>query len=145
MTCQHCGRAPALQLQFGMLGTLWLMHHYERIQGRYCRDCALAECRRACSVTLMLGWWSFAGFMVIVVLIMNYHELHKIMASAPPRHQPASYAIDAQGKVMPIPKAAYGRPLFPGAPLWRRVSTYTLPIVLGIAVTGWLVYILYSS
>jgi hypothetical protein len=62
-----------------------LMQRFVKYSGRWCRDCALSQFRRAQSRTLLYGWWGLISFFAnIAAVVQNIGGYRKASALPTP-------------------------------------------------------------
>ncbi len=103
--CSVCGRVPTAAFAFRAVRGQVLAWRTNRIDGVFCRDCALAIGRDAQHVTLNVGWWGVLALArTPVALVTNGRALGRAEALAPavgesaPRRAPLDPGLPVLGR-----------------------------------------------
>jgi len=126
--CEYCGSAPAIKVAPQSLLGLVLFYRITTYKAHYCRDCGRAMIRELNAKTLVGGWWSIGGpILVAIGLLFNGIRLLRLRGLAAPVPQP--------GVVGRSPA-----PMVVGPPLWRRplpaIMTVVMLVVWGIVIAA---------
>ncbi len=71
-TCQHCGKTADLKkvIFYKNIGMVF-QRSYQRIEGRFCRNCIDDYFWNFTLTTLFLGWWGTISFFVTPIYLLN--------------------------------------------------------------------------
>lgn len=115
LTCQVCGRAPAIQLHLRCVTGMILMYSIRTERHLLCRDCGIARFRTVSGESMVGGWWGLiAYFANVIVLAENANQRRRLAALPSPYGEPSA------------------QPLRASRPLWARPATFVAAIALGI-------------
>jgi hypothetical protein len=122
LSCQVCGRSPALFLPLRKVTGMILPYTIRTTRQVLCRECGIAVFRHVSASTMVTGWWSpVAYFVNLVVLGLNGNHRLRLAELAPPQGEPVA------------------PPLAIGPSLLARPATVVLALAVGLplALLAW--------
>jgi predicted Zn-dependent peptidase len=122
VSCQVCGRPPAIQVELRRVIGLIILARMVTIRRTVCRQCGIALFRQVSGTSMVLGWWGVVAYPVnLVFLAVNAEQRLRLGRLEAPRGEPTA---------APLPK---------GPSLWARpeIVVPLLAVGLPLALVAW--------